>query len=255
MTGNDLIARALRLINVLASGEVPQANEAQDALATLNNMLDSWSTQRMQIFTVQRVANDVNGQPFTLVSGQQAYTVGTGGNFNIPRPPYIQRVGIINQPLSAQPLELPLEYLTAEDWAAIPVKSIQSALPLRVWDDRGFPFRTLSYWCVPNVPVQTVLYVWQALNSFPDLVTDVTFPPGYAKALAFNLAVDLWPEYAGATGAPVPPSIMQQAELSLAAIQLLNPQEVTLRCDPAVITPSAEVYNWITDNAGRQYRG
>jgi len=251
VTANDLIARALRLINVLASGEIPQANEAQDALNTLNNMLDSWSTQRMQIFTVTRTAVDVNGQPFNLVAGKQAYTMGLGGDFNIVRPPYIQRVGIINQPASAQPLELPLEYLTAEEWGAIPVKNIQSALPLRVWDDRGFPFRTLSYWCVPNVQVQTVFYLWQALAAFPDLVTDVTFPPGYAKAIAFNLAVDLSPEY----GAPVPPVVAQQALESLAAIQLLNPQDVTLRCDPAVITPSAEVFNWITDNSGRQYRG
>lgn len=246
MTANDLIARSLRLIGVLASGELPQANEAQDALVTLNNMLDSWSTQRMQVFTVPRLG------PFNLVSGKQSYTVGIGGDFNIPRPPYIQRVTILNLSNPIQPLELAMEYLTTEQWADIPVKNIQSALPLRVWDDRGFPLRTLSYWTVPNVPVQTFIYPWQALSAFPDLTTDVSFPPGYAKALAFNLAVDLAPEYGVMA---VPPVVAEQAALSLAAIQSLNPQDFVLRCDTGVITPSAEVYNWLSDNSGRQYRG
>ena len=246
MTGNDLIAKALRLINVLASGEIPTAAEAQDALITLNQMLESWSTQQLQVFTVQRSA------PFNSVNGQQVYTLGTGGNFNLPRPPYIQRIGVLNQPQNVQPLELPLDYITAEEWADIPVKNIQSALPLKVWDDRNFPFRNLSFWPIPNVAVQFVIYFWQSLNAFPDLVTDITFPPGYSKAILYNLAIDLAPEYGVAQ---VPPGVEQNASTALAYIQSLNEQTPVLRCDPAVVSPELQIYNWFTDNATRQYRG
>jgi hypothetical protein len=244
-TANEIIARSLRLINVLGSGEQPTGPEAQDALVTLNQMLDSWSTQRMEIFTVQRLG------PFPLISGQQAYTVGPGGDINIPRPPYIQRYGILDIDNPAQPLELPLEPLTAEEWAGIPVKNIQSALPLKVFDDRGFPYRTLYFWCVPNVQVQFVIYAWIALTAFPDLNTDIEFPPGYAKAIAFNLAVDLAPEY----GSEPSQVVLSQAASSLAAIQSINPQDLVLRCDPAVTSPLQGIYNWITDNYGRSYRG
>ena len=40
-TALDLITGALRKINVLAAGEVPQASEQQDALAVLNDLLDT----------------------------------------------------------------------------------------------------------------------------------------------------------------------------------------------------------------------
>lgn len=246
MTGQDLIAKALRLINVLASGETPTAAEANDALVTLNQMLESWSTQQLEVFTVQRT------QEFPLVNGQQVYTVGTGGNFNIPRPPYVQRVGIINQPGNPNELELPLNYLTAEEWADIPVKGIQSALPLKVWDDRSFPFRNFSFWPIPNTQVNAVLYIWQSLSAFPDLFTDITFPPGYSKAILYNLAIDLAPEY----GVPqIPAGVQEQAIAARANIESLNEQTPILRCDPAVVSPELQIYNWLTDNATRQYRG
>src|SRR5271154_5020111 len=108
-TALDLIKSAMRVLNVLASGEEPSGAEAADGLGILNQMLDSWQIERLMIFTIQRVVNDINGNPFNLVSGQQVYKVGLGGDFNIPRPPRIARIGIISLNNTQQPLELPLE--------------------------------------------------------------------------------------------------------------------------------------------------
>ncbi len=240
MTGVDLISSSLRLIGVLASGETASGAEATDALAILNDMIDSWQIERLMIFTTSR-------QVFPLTSGQQAYTIGTGGNFNVPRPTRIDRAGIINLGNPAQPLELPMEYLTVEQWAAIPVKNIQSALPLKVWDDGGYPLRTLYYWCIPNTSVQTALYTWTALSQFADLVTVYTFPPGYAKALRYCLAVDLAPEY----GRPIPMEVATQAILSKANIKSLNVPLLDLRCDPALVAPDKQIFNWLTGDSRR----
>src|SRR5205823_1907815 len=159
MTANDLIAFSLRLINVLASGEVPSGAEAADALVILNQMLESWSADRLEIFSVNRSAL------FSLVAGQQTYLMGTGAaDFNTPRPVVISRMGIISQPSSSQPLELPLNYMTDDEWAMIPVKNVQSALPLNVWDDQNFPYRGLNFWPIPNVAVSVVFYAWAALT-------------------------------------------------------------------------------------------
>ena len=68
----DLITRALRLINVTASGELPTSDEANDALASFRDMVDSWNADSLSIYTTR--ADDY---PLTL--GQQAFTLGPGG--------------------------------------------------------------------------------------------------------------------------------------------------------------------------------
>jgi hypothetical protein len=238
MTANDLISSALRLIGVLSSGESPSAAEANDGLTILNQMLDSWNTERLALFTVQRQVV----APATL---KQAYTVGTGGDFNIPRPPRIDRVGVISLTNAAQPLELPVEMVTDVGWEAIPVKNVSSSLPLKVWNDLGFPLMTLSFWPIPSVQVNFALYTWTALTQFPDLVTDEEFPPGYLKALRYNLALDLAPEF----GREVPQVVAAQAIASKAAIKALNLVPLDLRCDEALIGRGGR-YNWLTDQTG-----
>lgn len=243
MTGNDIIASALRLIGALAPGETPTAAEAQDALLVANTMFDSWSTDRLLVNTIQRQG------PYNLTAGQQTYTLGPGGTFNLSpvRPPFIQRMGVITLGNPAQPLELPLDMVTLDQWSAIPVKNIQSSIPTRVWDDTGFPFRTLSFWCVPNgsVGTQVVVYAWIAITQFPDLTTDVQFPPGYFRAIRYNLAVELAPEFLDGQGAS--PTVIAIANESKGLIQSLNAPLLDLRCDPGLVSPGQKLYNWLTD--------
>jgi hypothetical protein len=244
MTGQDVINSALRLINALASGESPSSAESSDALEVLNDMIDSWNAQRLAIFSVVP-------QTFSLTAGQQAYTVGTGGNFNIQRPARIDRVSVISLYNAAQPLELPIALLTNEQWQAVPVKNITSALPVSVWDDHGFPLRTLSYFPIPSTQVQTKLYSWTPLSSFADLVTDYEFPPGYAKAIRYNLAVDLAPEF-GVT--QLNPLVVAQAQMALGVVKSMNAPLVDLYCDPALAPAGNKVFNWLTGEAMRALR-
>ncbi|NBS70074.1 hypothetical protein EBT31_14355, partial [bacterium] len=52
-SANDQINRALRLLGVLAEGETPSAAVSQDALMALNQMIDSWNTERLAVFSTQ----------------------------------------------------------------------------------------------------------------------------------------------------------------------------------------------------------
>ena len=47
-SAGDQINRALRLLGVLAEGETPSAAVSTDALTALNQMIDSWNTERCQ---------------------------------------------------------------------------------------------------------------------------------------------------------------------------------------------------------------
>jgi len=242
MTGGDLLASALRLIGVLASGETPSGNESADGLVIAQQMVDSWQAERL-------VINQILMSEFPLTPGQQVYTCGMEGNFNIPRPARIERYSIVNLNNPAQPLELPLQILDFQEWQSlVPVKLINSTLPQYLYDDNAYPLRNLNYWCIPSVPVKTRIYGWQPISTFPDLVTDVQFPPAYIKAIRYNLAVDLAPEF----GRSVPPEVAAQAMLTKGILKSMNAPAPQMQADPAVVNPRGRVYNWLTDlPAGR----
>lgn len=237
MNGGDLIASSLRLINVLASGETPSGAESTDALMILNQMLDTWNADRLMIYTIKI-------DEFPLTVGKQTYTMGASGDFNTSRPARIERMGIVSLNNPVQPLELPLEMLTDTGWAAIPVKIIQSSLPQKVYDDGAFPLRNLNFWCIPSVAVNVRIYSWSALSQFADLITDYTFPPGYLRALRYNLAMDLAPEF----GVTAPASVAETARQAKAAIESINAPLIESHCETALVGSGGKrIYNWLTD--------
>lgn len=68
-TANDLILGALRFINVYAPGEALDSADASDSLETLNDLLESWSTDQASIY-----ASVENVLQFT--ANQYIYTIG-----------------------------------------------------------------------------------------------------------------------------------------------------------------------------------
>jgi hypothetical protein len=233
-SGLDIIKGAMRAVNILSSGRNPTSAEAKDYLETLNQFLDACNAERLMIFTIPRLG------PFNLTLGQQTYTVGPGGNINIPRPPRIELITILWLGNPQQPAEIGLDMLDSTGWASIPVKNLGAALPQKVWDDGGFPFRTLNYWPYPTTAIQTVFYPWQALNFFPNLSQQLTFPPGYLEFLRWNLAIRL-------DNAQITPQVVQLAAESKARIKSFNSPILTLQVDSALLDPKSAAYNWISD--------
>jgi hypothetical protein len=242
--GLDIIKGAMRAVNILSAGRTPTSTEAEDYIAILNQFLDACNAERLMIYTIPRLG------PFSLTPGQQAYTVGPGGYINIPRPPRIELITILWLGNPQQPSEIPLDMLDEAGWASLPVKNIGSPLPEKVWDDLGFPLRTLSYWPYPNgQTIQTVLYPWQSLSFFPDLITQMSFPPGYLEFLRYNLAIRL-------DNAEITPQVERLAMESKARIKSFNTPILTLQVDGDLVSTRAIEYDWLTDLPivrGRQF--
>lgn len=74
-----LASRALVDIGVLAASQTPTAQQAEDARVRANNMIAGWQTQSLTVLAVER-------QLFNITPNQQSYTIGVGGDFNVPRP-------------------------------------------------------------------------------------------------------------------------------------------------------------------------
>lgn len=240
MTGQDLLASACRLIGVLSSGETLPNDIASDGLMVLNNMLDSWDADRLTVFAIRI-------DQFSLVPNQQVYTYGTGGDFDSPRPAKLYRASIVSLTNPSQPLELPIPIYTDKDWQEqIPVKNIDTSLPQGVYDDGGYPLRSLSYWPIPTVVVNTRLYGWLPLTKFDDLTTDYTYPPGYAEALRYNLAVRLIAEMPGNFNQIMVPTTLELANQSLARIKSMNLPSIQSNMDPVLLGAGGH-YNWLDD--------
>lgn len=75
-TALDLITGALRNINALESGETPTAQDANDALQVLNDLLESWTIEKLLIFSSTE-------NILSWVPGKYQYTIGNpvGGTF------------------------------------------------------------------------------------------------------------------------------------------------------------------------------
>jgi len=69
----DIISRALKDIGALAAGETPTADESQDALDMLNDMVAQWSNENMMVFYKTEII-------FQTVQNTVQYTLGPGGS-------------------------------------------------------------------------------------------------------------------------------------------------------------------------------
>ena len=69
----DIITRAMKDIGALAGGEVPTADEAQDGLDMLNDLLEQWSNESMMVFYRTELV-------FNTIQNTVQYTLGPGGS-------------------------------------------------------------------------------------------------------------------------------------------------------------------------------
>lgn len=219
MTGRELVAASLRLIGVKASGESLTADEAMDGLATLNQLIASWSTERLLIHVKVR-------EEFDLTAGVQQYTLGDGADFDTDRPMRIE-AALIRDESQSPAFEYPLRLLSFSEWAAIRQKELGNARPESLFSEGTFPNETLNLHPKPDAAYKLVLWSWKPLASVETIDSEIAFPPGYDRALRYNLALELAPEY----GRAVPDAVAINAVEAKANIKRMNHRPSYLRVD------------------------
>ena len=207
---SDIINTSLTILGVLAAGETPAPEDQTYSLAVLNTLLENWNVQGLQIFNLTNVQKP-------LTASKQAYTMGTGGDFNTQRPVRIEAAGIIRGGVRT-----PLHLLNAQEWAIELSRSAQDILPQKLYNDNSFDSSgrtTLFFLPIPSDNNCTVdMFVWAQLGDGFALGDPVSFPPGYLKAIQYNLAVDLAPAF----GRPVDPTVAAIAAQSVQQLRAVN---------------------------------
>lgn len=90
----DICNHAAEIIGVRAQAEALSAADAQSVRYRLNAMVSGWRTQFGTVVAVDR-------QIFPLTANKQTYTIGVGGDFNVPRPLTIVAAGLLLNGLDA----------------------------------------------------------------------------------------------------------------------------------------------------------
>ena len=212
MTATQIITGALVDIGEVGAGEAVSADDLSYGLTRLNGLVETWSTERLSLYAV---ANAI----LALIANQQDYTFGpSGADFtSIGRPVLIQTMSIV---LAGTTIRFPLNMITAKQWAMIPEKGLTGVLPTDVYLDQQYPNTGIHLAPIPNAIQGLEVFYWAALSQFPDLTTDVGFPPGYMDALKYTLMLHLSPAYEK----PIDPAILALAQSKKQAIQTINAQ-------------------------------
>lgn len=216
MTASTLIVSALRLIGLIRVGQTAATNEIAEGLAALNDLLDNWSTERLDVLSVVPTT-------YNLVSGTANYTLGPSGTLGNVRPNRIESATCnIATPGGSGLQEFEVKIATRAQWTSIREKGAMSLIVQALYFDRAFPLANIRLWPVPTGSgITLTLYAWTALTAFADLTTDVPLAQGYSRALQFTLAIELCSRFQIA----VPDSVAKSATEAMAGLRSLNAEQ------------------------------
>jgi hypothetical protein len=213
-TAGDQINRALRLIGVLAEGETTSASVMQDSLMALNQMIDSWNTERLSVFVTQ-------DQIFTWPAGLISRTLGPSGDFIGNRPVLVDDATYYRDP--GTNVSFGIKFINQQQYNGIAVKTVTSTYPQVCWVNMGNPDVTLTIYPRPTRDLEWHFVSVQELTNPATLATDLFFPPGYLRAFTYNLAMEIAPEF-GVEPSPQVQRIAMASKRNLKRIN--NPDDV-----------------------------
>jgi hypothetical protein len=213
-TAGDQINRALRLLGVLAEGETTSASVSQDSLMAMNQMIDSWNTERLSVFCTQ-------DQVFTWPAGEYIRTLGPSGNFIGLRPVLLDEATYFRDP--GTNVSFGIKFINQQQYNGIAVKTVTSTYPQVIFVNMGFPNVTMSIYPRPTRDLEWHFVSVQELSNPATLATDLFFPPGYLRAFTYNLAMEIAPEF-GVEPSPQVQRIAMTSKRNLKRIN--NPDDV-----------------------------
>ena len=211
-TAGDQINGALRLLGVLAEGETPSASMSQDALTALNQMIDSWSIERLSVY------NTID-QVFTWPAGTYQKHLGPSGDFVGLRPVQLDDSTYYRDP--GTNVSFGIKMINQQQYNGIAVKTVTSTYPQVMWINMEYPDIQMTIYPVPTRELEWHFVSVQELTQPATLGTDIAMPPGYLRAFKYNLACEIAPEF----GVEPSPQIMRIAMTSKRNLKRINNPE------------------------------
>jgi hypothetical protein len=233
-TAGDQINGALRLIGQLAEGETPSAATSQDALTAMNQMIDSWSIERLAVFSTQ-------DQVFMWPPGAISRTLGPTGDFVGNRPILLDDSTYFRDP--ANNISFGIKILNQQQYNGIAVKTVTSTYPQVIWVNMTYPDIEMYIYPVPTKVLEWHFVSVSELTQPATLATVLSFPPGYLRAFRYCLACEIAAEF-GVEPSPQVSRIAMTSKRNLKRIN--NPDDIMSL--PYSIVGTRQRYNIFAGN-------
>ena len=233
-TAGDQINGALRLLGILAEGETPSAETSQDALVALNQMIDSWNTERLSVFSTQ-------DQVFSWPPNVLSRTLGPSGDFQGNRPILLDDSSYFKDPSSG--ISYGIKFINQQQYNGIAVKTVTSTYPQVIWVNMTYPDVEMYIYPKPTKVLEWHFVSVEEITQPATLATNLHFPPGYLRAFKYNLACEIAPEF-GVEPSPTVSRIAMTSKRNLKRIN--NPDDIMSL--PYSIVGTRQRYNIFAGN-------
>lgn len=158
-TARDLCLDAISESGAIGVGQTPNAEDINATFTRLQRMVKLWQTKRWLVPALQRIS-------FTA-DGSESYTIGLGGDINIPRPNDIKGGYVIQRNTGSTPISMQLRKIFSyEDYIRIAVKNLNS-LPTRFFYDAQYTKAGLGHiypWPIPSNQYELHFLLQTGLN-------------------------------------------------------------------------------------------
>jgi hypothetical protein len=185
-SAGEQINRALRLLGVLAEGETTSAAVMQDSLMAMNQMIDSWNTERLSVFSTQ---DQVFNWPPDLITR----TLGPTGDFVGNRPILVDDATYFRD--ATTNVSYGIKLINQQQYDGIAVKTVTSTYPQVMFVNMTYPNITMTIYPKPTRVLEWHIVSVEKLSEPATLATVLAFPPGYLRAFTYNLAMEIAPEF------------------------------------------------------------
>ena len=219
---------------MLAEGETPSAETANDALFALRQMIDSWDTERLSVFSTQ-------DQVFSWPSGERTRTLGPTGDFVGLRPVLLDDATYFRDPQTN--VSYGIKFINQQQYNGIAVKTVTSTYPQVIFTNMTYPDIEMVIYPVPLRLLEWHFISVEKLTQPALLSTEMSFPPGYLRAFRYNLACELAPEF-GVEPSPTVSRIAMYSKRNLKRIN--NPDDIMAL--PYSIVGNRQRYNVYAGN-------
>ena len=222
-TVRQVIEASMRIIGELGEGQSMTAEQGQDALVSLVDMIASWSVEPSLIYTE-------TVESFTLTAGDGSYTIGSGGDFDTSRPVSINTAKIKDGTLFIQDLDI-----VGKDTYSEEDDGLTTGTPEYIWYDANAPLGTIRLFPYPSQAYTMEVYSHKPfVISSSSLSDTLVVPEGYMRAIKYNLAREIAQEY----GKSLTPDASRIARESMNIIKSrnLSSDVSTMKSDDALLT-------------------
>jgi hypothetical protein len=215
-TAEQIVKGSLRK----AGNSNPTNTELSDGLERLNDLLSSWSAERLLTHVNVR-------ETYTLTASQGTYTWGSGVGSDISTARPIQLADIYIRDSSGN--DYPIEIINEEFYNDISLKTTEGR-PERAYLATEYTKAKLFLYPVPDSAETLQISSWKALSEISTLSSTVSLPNEYKLPLVSNLLI----EVAGDYGYEPTPTDHRNAETAKARLFEANSKNIMTKFPNAI---------------------